>query len=296
MKSKLDELKRRARKAIEHDIARTAARSVRKGAEIVASAREEIGRIGQRLTEETEALAKQVLSQTSIKAAEVAGEAKVTDLFAQLRRYSENASSAFRAAASAARVTSSIASVQVSAREWIKQNPSKATIVSLALIAGGRAGSAFSSLDVALLGAGGTGHWFFHSAIVPYALRKLLEKYEAYLKRQEELLGQGKRTAAERAQIEFERDLAKMVGAPLLGAFAVAAGTGLIYEAFTGAVVTGLPINLIIGGNPLLSSIWLFSNGLISLHNGYKFFMIGLADQQDVARAVRRIGRLLDNA
>ena len=144
-----------------------------------------------------------------------------------------------------------------------------------------------------LLGAGGAGNWLFHSAIVPYGLRKLSEKYEAYLKRQEALLAEGKLSEAEQSRVKFERDMAKYVGAPLLGAFSVAAGAGLMYEAFTGAVVTGVPISLVLGGNPLLSSIWLFGNGLICFHNGYKFIMMALGDQEDVTRVVRDIKGLL---
>jgi hypothetical protein len=163
----------------------------------------------------------------------------------------------------------------------------------LAFIAGTRAGSAFSSLDVVLLGAGGAGNWFFHSAIAPYGLRKLSEKYEAHLKRQEELIRDGKLTEAERSRVKFQRDAAKYVGAPLLGAFSVAAGAGLVFEAVSGGAVAGFPINIVLGGNPLLSSIWLFGNGLVCFHNGYKFFMMALADQEDVARVVRDIKGLL---
>ena len=133
----------------------------------------------------------------------------------------------------------------------------------------------------------------FHSAIAPYALRKLSQKYEAYLKRQEALIRDGKLTEAERDRIKFQRDAAKYVGAPLLGAFSVAAGAGLVFEAFTGGAVTGIPINIVLGGNPMLSSIWLFSNGLVCFYNGYKFFMMALGDQEDVARVVRDIKGLL---
>ena len=162
--------------------------------------------------------------------------------------------------------------------------------------AGTRAGSAFASLDVILLGAGGAGNWLFHSAIAPYGLRKLSEKYEQYLKRQEKLLAEGNLTEAEASRVKFERDAAKYVGAPLLGAFSVAAGAGLVAEAFTGGAVTGVPISLVLGGNPMLSSIWLFGNGLVCFHNGYKFFMMALADQEEVARVVRDIKGLLPEA
>ncbi|HEX8186152.1 MAG TPA: hypothetical protein VF747_15420, partial [Blastocatellia bacterium] len=98
---------------------------------------------------------------------------------------------------------------------------------------------------------------------------------------------------AEAARVKFQRDAAKYVGAPLLGAFSIVAGAGLVAEAFSGAAVTGIPINLVLGGNPMLSSIWLFGNGLVCFHNGYKFFMMALADQDDVARVARDIKGLL---
>jgi hypothetical protein len=218
---------------------------------------------------------------------------KAAGLFGEARRYYETTTGAARASVSAARLPSSLVGAMASARRWAKKNPGKAAVVSLAFIAGARAGSAFSALDVAILGTGGAGHWLFHSAIAPYGLRKLSERYEAYLKRQEALLREGKLDEAEAARVKFQRDAAKYVGAPLLGAFSIVAGAGLVAEAFSGAAVTGIPINLVLGGNPMLSSIWLFGNGLVCFHNGYKFFMMALADQDDVARVARDIKGLL---
>jgi hypothetical protein len=218
---------------------------------------------------------------------------KTGDLFGSAKKFYEDASGAAHTGVSAARLPASVLSAVASAKKWVKENPGKTAVVSLAFVAGARAGAAFSSLDIALLGAGGAGNWLFHSAIVPYGLRKLSEKYEVYLRNQEALLTDGKLTEAETERVKFERNLAKYVGAPLLGAFSVAAGAGLIYEAFTGAAVTGVPISLVLGGNPMLSSIWLFGNGLICFHNGYKFFMMALGDQDDVAKVVRDIKGLL---
>jgi len=242
-----------------------------------------------------ESPAAEAASDASQKAGEVFEDAKETasDIFGDARRYYENASGAARASVSAARLPSSLLGTLASARRWAKKNPVKAAAVSLAFIAGTRAGAAFSSLDVVLLGAGGAGNWFFHSAIAPYGLRKLSQKYEAYLKRQEALIRDGKLTEAERDRVKFQRDAAKYVGAPLLGAFSVAAGAGLVFEAVTGGAVAGFPINIVLGGNPMLSSIWLFGNGLVCFYNGYKFFMMAVGDQEDVARVVRDIKGLL---
>ena len=333
MSSKLDELRRRAEEAarqidekfeIKSKLdrgARATADALRKGADVASStldaARDEVSKldrehkVSERVTDNARKAAgaaqdafrrsgikdkaAEAASEASQKASEVFDDAKETasDLFGDAKRYYENASGAARASASAARLPSSLLNTLASARRWAKKNPGKAAAVSLAFIAGTRAGTAFSSLDVVLLGAGGAGNWFFHSGIAPYGLRKLSEKYESYLKRQEELIRDGKLPEAEHARVKFQRDAAKYVGAPLLGAFSVAAGAGLVAQAVTGGAVTGFPINIILGGNPLLSSIWLFGNGLVCFHNGYKFFMMALADQQDVARVVRDIKGLL---
>jgi hypothetical protein len=236
-----------------------------------------------------------VFDDAKKKADEFVDEAKskTGDLFGGAKKFYENASGAAQTGVSAARLPASVLSAVTSARKWVKENPGKTAVVSLAFVAGTRAGAAFSSLDVALLGAGGAGNWLFHSAIVPYGLRKLSEKYESYLKNQEALLKDGKLTEAETERLKFERNLARYVGAPLLGAFSVAAGAGLVYEAFTGAAVTGFPISLVLGGNPMLSSIWMFGNGLICFHNGYKFFMMALGEQDDVVKVVRDIKGLL---
>lgn len=322
MPSKLDELRRRAEEAareIDEKFevtskldkgARATTDALRKG---IDSAREEASRLDRehKITERVrgavdaadDALrrsgikekAAETASDASQMASEVVDDARQTasDLFGDARRYYQHASGAARASASAARLPSSLISTLASARRWAKKNPGKAAVVSLAFIAGTRAGAAFSSLDVVLLGAGGAGNWLFHSAFAPYGLRKLAEKYEAYLKQQEELIREGKLTEAERDRIKFQRDAAKYVGAPLLGAFSVAAGAGLVAEAFTGGAVAGFPISIVLGGNPTLSSIWLFGNGLVCFYNGYKFFMMALADQEDVARVVRDIKGLL---
>ncbi|MFM8395945.1 MAG: hypothetical protein ACKOB4_18655, partial [Acidobacteriota bacterium] len=87
--------------------------------------------------------------------------------------------------------------------------------------------------------------------------------------------------------------MTKYVGAPLLGAFSVAAGATMIGAAFSGATVTGLPISLLLGGNPLLNGIWFFANGVICISEGYNFFMIALADEAEVERIVRQVQGLL---
>jgi hypothetical protein len=215
------------------------------------------------------------------------------DVFGQASTYYRRAESAYNAGASGARLTEAAFTGYGKAREWIKENPGKAAVVSLSLIAGIRGGSALPGFGATILGAGAAGHWYFHSALPVVGMRKLTEKYTAYLKDQETRLANGEIDEAERSKIEFQRNLTKYVGAPLLGAFSVAAGTTLIASAFTGATVTGFPVSLLIGANPLLNGIWFFANGVVCISEGYKFFMIALADQEEVARVVREIKGLL---
>ena len=98
-------------------------------------------------------------------------------------------------------------------------------------------------------------------------------------------------SARERA--EFERKIVKYVGAPLLGAFSCAAGAVMWAQIFQPGRITGSPISWLLGGNPVLEGVWLFANGVICFHQGYKFFMMALADQEEVARVVREIKGLL---
>jgi hypothetical protein len=136
-------------------------------------------------------------------------------------------------------------------------------------------------------------HWLTHSALPVYGLRKASEKFDSYLKKQEELIGRGEVTEAEQQRIEFERNVAKYVGAPLLGAFSCAAGAAMWAQIFQPGAITGAPISWLLGGNPFLDGVWLFANGVICFHQGYKFFMIALANQEEVARVVREIKGLL---
>src|SRR6267154_1158364 len=106
----------------------------------------------------------------------------------------------------------------------------------------------------------------------------------------------GELSEAERERVEFQRKITKYVGAPLLGAFSCAAGAVMFAQIANPAGLTGAPISLIFGGNPFLDGVWLFANGVICFHQGYKFFMIALADQEEVKRVVREIKGLLPAA
>ena len=215
------------------------------------------------------------------------------EVFGAAQNYYHRAEQAYNLGASGARVVEAALGGVEKARAWIKENPGKTAVVTFSMIAGVRIGSALPSLGVTILGAGAANNWFFHSALPVVGLRKLTEKYNDYLKEQERMLAEGKLDESERGRVEFQRNLTKYVGAPLLGAFSVAAGASLIGAAFSGATVTGFPVSLILGANPLLNGIWFFANGVVCISEGYKFFMIALADQEEVQRVVREIKGML---
>ena len=180
------------------------------------------------------------------------------------------------------------------AKEWVKENPGKAAAVTFSLVLGVRLGASFPGIDAVLLGS--HPHWLTHSALPVLGLKKLSEKFDEYLRKQEARIAAGELDEAERERVEFQRKMAKYVGAPLLGAFSCAAGAVMFAQIANPVGLTGAPISLIFGGNPFLDGVWLFANGVICFHQGYKFFMIALADQEEVNRVVREIKGLLPAA
>ena len=224
------------------------------------------------------------------KAAGVAGE-RAGEVFDEAKNYYDRAA---QFANFSARVTSaSIASTNgiLRAREWIVKNPGRAALVTVSLVTGVRLGASFPGLDAVLLGA--HPHWLTHSALPVFGLRKASEKLDKYLREQESLVNSGKLSEAEAKRTEFERKVVRYVGAPLLGAFSCAAGAAMWAQIFQPGRITGAPISWLLGGNPFLDSVWLFANGVICFQQGYKFFMLALADEKEVMRLVREIKGLL---
>ncbi|HKQ80145.1 MAG TPA: hypothetical protein VJ810_41015, partial [Blastocatellia bacterium] len=222
------------------------------------------------------------VAQTGAEKFSKSAEDTARDIFGAAKGYYQRAEQVYNLSSSGARISEAALSGFEKTRAWIKENPGKTAVVTFSMIAGVRVGAALPDLGVTILGAGAANNWFFHSALPIVGIRKLTEKYDKYLKEQEKMLAEGKLDEAERGRVEFQRNLTKYVGAPLLGAFSVAAGASLIGAAFSGATVTGFPVSLILGANPLLNGIWFFANGVVCISEGYKFFMIALADQEEV--------------
>jgi hypothetical protein len=313
-KGKIDEWQRAAlRKAREIDekyaisdlveeSSRVAGEAAKRSAETFSSGAERIRAGAERLTDEAEVgdTARR-LAEEAVHSAKQAGKAfrgvtgdagkKAGEVFDDAKTYYDRATRAYDTGARFTRASSAAGVGLLKARDWIKENPGKAAMVSFSLVLGVRMGASFPGLDSVLLGS--HQHWLTHSALPVFGVRKISEKFENHLRKQEDLIGQGKLSEAERKRVEFERNIAKYVGAPLLGAFSCAAGAAMFAQIVQPGHITGAPISWLLGGNPFLDGVWLFANGVICFHQGYKFFMIALANQEEVARVVREIKGLL---
>jgi hypothetical protein len=216
------------------------------------------------------------------------------EVFDDAKTYYERASHFYETSAKVSRASTAATAGILKAREWIKENPGKAALVSFSLVVGVRLGTALPGFDAVLLGA--HPHWLTHSALPIFGARKLSEKFNDYIRKQEELIANGQLDEAERKRVEFARNMTKYVGAPLLGAVSCAAGAVMFAQILQPGSVVGAPVSWLVGGNPFLGTVWLFANGVICFHEGYKFFMIALADQDEVNRVVREIKGLLPAA
>jgi hypothetical protein len=306
-KERLDEWQQAARrKARELDekysISDLVGEAAKRGAETVAGGAERLRAEAERLTDDEEVgeTARRAAGETvkNVKKAgrvvrDVAGDTG-KKVFDDARTYYDRASQMYNAGARFTRASTAATAGAIKARDWIKENPGKAAVVSVSLVLGIRAGAAFPGLDAVLLGS--HPHWFTHSALPVWGMRKAGEKFDNYLKKQEELIARGELDEAAEQRVQFERKIAKYVGAPLLGAFSCAAGAAMWAQILQPGAITGIPISWLLGGNPFLDGIWLFANGVICFHQGYKFFMIALANQEEVVRVVREIKGLLPAA
>lgn len=316
-KDKLDEWQRAARRKAreldeKYDLknrveegARAAQDAARRGAETIAREAErarteaerlkdeyEIGDRARHTAEEAARHAREA-AEAARRAAAGAGE-KAGEAFKGAKNYYGRASRAYDRGAHVTRASAAATRGLYKASGWVKENPGKTALVTFSLVTGVYLGRTFPGLDAVLLGS--HPHWFTHSALPVYGLRKASEKFDGYLRKQEQLIVDGKLSEAERERAEFERQIVKYVGAPLLGAFSCAAGAVMWAQIFQPGRITGAPISWLLGGNPVLDGIWLFGNGVICFHQGYKFFMMALADEADVIKLVREIKGLLPAA
>lgn len=288
---------------------RVAGEAAKRGAETINSGAEKLRSEAERLAGEGDVAdtARRAAGE-AVRGAEKAGKAvrkaageagakagkKAGEVIDDAKTYYDRASQFYDTSAKLTRASTAATAGVLKAREWIKENPGKAALVSFSLVLGVRAGAALPGLDVVMLGA--HPHWLTHSALPFFGARKLSERFDDYLRKQEELIAAGQLDEAERKRVEFQRKLTKYVGAPLLGAVSCAAGAAMFAQILQPGSIVGAPVSWVVGGNPFLGGVWLFANGVICFHEGYKFFMIALADQDEVKRVVREIKGLLPAA
>ena len=288
---------------------RVAGEAAKRGAETITSGAEKLRSEAERLaTDGDVADTARRTADEAVRRAEKTGKAirraagdagkkaskKAGEVFDDAKTYYDRASQFYDTSAKVTRASTAATAGVVKAREWIKENPGKAALVSFSLVMGVRLGAALPGLDAVLLGA--HPHWLTHSALPIFGVRKLSERFDAYVRKQEELIAAGQLDEAERKRVEFQRNITKYVGAPLLGAVSCAAGAAMFAQILQPGSIVGAPVSWLVGGNPFLGGVWLFANGVICFHEGYKFFMIALADQDEVNRIVREIKGLLPAA
>jgi hypothetical protein len=284
---------------------RAAGEAAKRGADTISSGAEKLRSEADRLAGEGELgnAARRAASEAA-RGAEKAGTVfsdaagdlgkQAGEVFEDAKTYYERAANFYDTSAKVTRASTAATAGILKAKEWIKENPGKAALVSFSVVLGVRMGTALPGLDAVLLGA--HPHWLTHSALPIFGARKLSEKFNDYLRKQEELIAAGQLDEAERKRVEFARNATKYVGAPLLGTISCAAGAVMFAQILQPGSVVGAPVSWLIGGNPFLGTVWLFANGVICFHEGYKFFMIALADQAEVAKVVREIKGLLPAA
>jgi hypothetical protein len=219
-------------------------------------------------------------------AAEKAGEV-FDDASDKFNKGAKTASSIFNFGASWTRTFDSAWKTLQQTSEWIADKPLQAAATGVSVAVGAVAGVVFTGLS---------SHWLFNSALPAWSVKKVGELFNDYLKSQEKLIGEGDLSKAEAERLQFERDITKYVGAPLLGSFAFASGAVMMTNIVNPKTITGAPIDWLLGGNPLLEGVWFFGNGMVCFKTSYDFFMIALEDHEDVQKIVKEVKGMLPQA
>jgi hypothetical protein len=225
--------------------------------------------------------------RVAVDVIQAAGE-KASEIFSGARDAVETnakrAAKAFSFGAGWTRTIDSAVRSLSSASGWIQENPVQAAATGASMAVGAGLGVVFTGIS---------SHWFFNSALPAWSVKAIGDQFNDFLKRKEDLIEKGKLTEAETERIRFERDIAKRIGAPMLGAFSFASGAVMMTNVLNPKTVTGAPIDWLLGGNPLLEGVWFFGNGMVCFKTSYDFFMIALDGHKDVEKMVREIKGLL---
>jgi hypothetical protein len=196
-------------------------------------------------------------------------------------------SSLFNFGASWSRTFDSTVRSLSKASDWVQENPLQAAATGASMAVGAGLGVVFTGVS---------SHWLFNSALPAWSVKKLGESFNDYLKMQERKIAEGNMDEAKAERIKFEADIARRIGAPMLGAFSFASGAVMMTNILNPKEVTGAPISWLLGGNPLLEGVWFFGNGVVCFKTSYDFFMIALDGDKDVETIVREVKGMLPQA
>ncbi|MGH9945977.1 MAG: hypothetical protein ACRD6X_02120 [Pyrinomonadaceae bacterium] len=278
------EVGKQAVKAAE-DTFKTAGDTAKKAwnaSEPIRDAAEDAGEKAGDVVKEAGKTAGEVLNIAGQKASEM-----FEDAYETVGKNASRVSKAFSFGASWTRTIDSAMKTFSTTSDWIQENPLQAATTGVSMAIGAGLGVVFTGIS---------SHWLFNSALPAWSIKKISEQFNGYLKNQEELIEKGELSEAETERVKFERDIAKRIGAPLLGAFSFASGAVMMTNIFNPKTITGAPIDWIIGGNPLLEGVWFFGNGMVCFKTSYDFFMIALDGQEDVQRMVKEVKGMLPKA
>ncbi|MCA1589181.1 MAG: hypothetical protein LC730_01450 [Acidobacteria bacterium] len=228
---------------------------------------------------EAAGMAGEAVKETAKKADSI-----IDDARASVQTNARRVSKAFSLGAGWTRTLDSAVKSISSASAWVQEYPLQAAATGASMAVGAGLGVVFTGIS---------SHWLFNSALPAWSVKKIAEQFNDYLKIREKLIANGELEGAEAERVKFERDIAKRIGAPLLGAFSFASGAVMMTNILNPKTVTGAPIDWILGGNPMLEGVWFFGNGLVCFKTSYDFFMIALDGQKDIERMVREIKGLL---
>lgn len=278
---------------VAEDTAKTAGDTAKKAWDASASVRSAAGEASGKAADSfgmSAVEAEKFIKEAGRKAGEVlnvAGE-KASEVFedasASFKKTGRAAADIFNLGASWTRAFDSAFKTFRKTTDWISESPLQAAATGASVAVGASLGAGFTLLS---------SNWFFNSALPMWSVKKVGEKFNDYLKEQEEFVQRGDLSEAETERVKFERDIVKYIGAPLLGAFSCGAGAMMWANIFSPKTITGAPIDWILRGNPVLEGVWLFGNGVICFKTGYDFFMIALDDHAEVQRIVKELKGLL---
>ncbi|MBC7900025.1 MAG: hypothetical protein H7070_08215 [Saprospiraceae bacterium] len=278
------EVGKQAVKAAEGTI-KTAGETAKKAwnaSEPIRDAAEDAGEKAGDVVKEAGKTAGEVINIAGQKASEIFDDARET-----VGKSASRVSKAFSFGASWTRTIDSAMKTFASTSGWIQENPLQAASTGVSMAIGAGLGVVFTGIS---------SHWLFNSALPAWSIKKISEQFSGYLKKQELLIENGDLSEAEAERVKFERNIAKRIGAPLLGAFSFASGAVMMTNVLNPKTITGAPIDWLLGGSPLLEGVWFFGNGMVCFKTSYDFFMIALEDQADVQKMVKEIKGMLPEA